>query len=96
LDAAQEVDVLPGQKQSLLNVNNMSEAGYTIVFHPGDEGETIHNKEGMIAITTIKPPILQGCKSNTAKLWMVSVETDKAIWCGACQCWAKTLNLLPF
>jgi hypothetical protein len=72
------VDVLPGQKQSLLSVNKTSEAGYTIVFHLNNEGGTIH-KEGTIAITTSKPPILQGCKSNTAKLWKVSVEMDKAI-----------------
>ncbi len=78
MDAAQEVVVLPGLKESLLSINKLSEEGYTTVFHPGNMGVTIH-KKGAIAITTSEPPVLQGCKSNSVKLWTVSAETDEAI-----------------
>jgi hypothetical protein len=78
LDAAQEEDVLPGLKKSLLSVNKMSEEGYITVFNPADEGVTIH-KQGTITISTSEPPVLQGCKSNTEKLWTVLVEMDEAI-----------------
>jgi hypothetical protein len=56
----------------------MSEEGYTTIFHPGNKVVTIHDK-GTITITTSKPPVLQGCKSTTAKLWTVSAEKYKAI-----------------
>jgi hypothetical protein len=56
----------------------MSEEGYTTVFHPGNEGVTIH-EQGTITISTSEPLVLQGCKSNIEKLWMVLVETDEAI-----------------
>jgi hypothetical protein len=44
LDAAREADILPGLKQSLLSINKMSEEGYTTIFHPGEEGVSIHKK----------------------------------------------------
>jgi hypothetical protein len=44
-------------KQSLLSVNKMSEGGYTTIFHPGEEGVSIH-KQGTLTITTSKPPVL--------------------------------------
>ncbi len=53
----------------------MSEEGYTAIFHPGEEGVTIH-KEGTITITTCEPPVLKGRKSKAAKLWKISA-TDK-------------------
>jgi hypothetical protein len=42
LDAAREAHILPGLKGSLLN--KMSEEGYTTIFHPGEEGVSIHKK----------------------------------------------------
>jgi hypothetical protein len=63
LDAAREAHILPGLERSLLSINKMSEEGYTTIFHPGEEGVSIHNK-GTLTIATSKPPILQGCKSN--------------------------------
>jgi hypothetical protein len=72
-DAEREVHILPGLKQSLLSVNKMSGEGYATIFHPGEEGVGIH-KKGTITITTSKPPVLQGCKSNQEKLWMVSAN----------------------
>jgi hypothetical protein len=43
-DAAREAHILPGLKQSLLSVNKMSEVWYTTIFHPGEEGVSIHKK----------------------------------------------------
>ena len=70
---AREADILPGLKTPLISVNKMSEEGYTTIFHPGEKGVTIH-QAGTVAITTTKPPILQGCKMNGAKLWTVSAD----------------------
>ena len=75
-DAAREADILPGLKRSLMSVNKMSEEGYTTIFHPGDEGVTIH-KEGSIQIIMTKPPVLHGRKLNGEKLWTVSEKTEK-------------------
>ncbi len=78
LDAAREAQILPGLKQSLLSVNKMSEGGYTTIFHPGEEGVSTH-KQGTLIITTSKPPVLQGCKSNPEKLWTVSANQNDEI-----------------
>jgi len=75
-NAAREADVLPGLKRSLLSVNKMSEEGYTTIFHPGEDGVTIH-KEGTITITTSEPPVLTGGKSNSAKLWTISTPDNR-------------------
>jgi hypothetical protein len=48
-------------------MNKMPEEGYTTIFHPGEEGVSIH-KKGTLAITTSKPSVLQGCKSNQKKI----------------------------
>ncbi len=60
-DKAREADVLPGLKRSFMSVNKISLEGYTTVFHPGEEGVTIH-KPGTIKIITNEPPVLQGYK----------------------------------
>jgi hypothetical protein len=65
-------------KWSLLSVNKMSEEGYTTVFHPREEWVTIH-KEGTINITTSKPHVLTGGKSNEAKLWTISTPDNRVI-----------------
>ncbi len=54
----------------------MAKEGYTRIFHPGEDGVTIH-KEGTLTITTNAPPVLKGRKSTAAKLWMISA-TDTA------------------
>jgi hypothetical protein len=71
LDKAREADVLPGLKRSHMSINKILQEGYTTVFHPGEEGRTFH-KEGTITITTSKLPVLQGHKTNDAKLWTVT------------------------
>jgi hypothetical protein len=77
-DTAQEADILPGLKKSLLSVNKMPEEGYTTVFHPGDEGVIICKQES-ITISTSQPPVFQWCKSNTRKLWTVLAERHEEI-----------------
>jgi hypothetical protein len=77
-DAAREAHILPGFRQSLLSVNKMSEEGYTTIFHPGEEGVSIH-KKGTLTITTSEPPVLQGCKSNQEKLLTVSANQNDQI-----------------
>ena len=76
-ETAREVDILPGLKRSLLSVNKMSKEGYTTIFHPGEEGVTIH-EEGTITITMKEPPVLQGSKNNGEKLWTVSTRENKS------------------
>ncbi len=70
-DAAREADILPGLKQSFLSINKMSEKGFTTIFHLG--------KKVTLTIATSKPPVLQGCKSNHEKLWMVSATQNNQI-----------------
>jgi hypothetical protein len=53
----------------------MAEEGYTIIFHPGEEGVTIH-KQGTVAKATTEPPILQECKAKGEKLWAVSADDE--------------------
>jgi hypothetical protein len=48
----------------------MAEDGYTTIFHPGEDGVTIH-KEGTLTITTNAPPVLKGRKTKAEKLWMI-------------------------
>ncbi len=70
-EAAREADILPGLKRSLISVNKMSEEGYTTIFHPGEEGVTIHEK-GTVSITTTAQPVLHGYKVNGKKLRTIS------------------------
>ena len=70
---AREADVLPGLKTPLIRVNKLAEEGYTTIFHPGEEGVTIHKKD-TITIATTEPPVLQGSKSRGAKLWTTSAQ----------------------
>ncbi len=58
-----DTDVILGLKKSLLSVNKMSENGYTTIFHPGEQGVTIH-KPNTLNITMSEPPVLQGCKQK--------------------------------
>ncbi len=74
-EAAREAEILPGLKQLLLSMNKMAEEECTTIFHPGEEGVTIH-KEGMVTITTSEPLVLEGYKNNPAKLWTVSATQN--------------------
>jgi hypothetical protein len=46
-----------------MRVKQLSEEGYTTIFHPKNKGVTIHEK-GTLTITTSNPPVLQGCKEK--------------------------------
>jgi hypothetical protein len=71
LDKAREADILPCLKQPLASISKFSNKGITTVFHPGEEGVTVH-KPGTITIITNKPSVLQGCKAKG--LWSVKME----------------------
>jgi len=55
---ARQADILSGLKTPLISVNKMAEEGYTTIFHPGEEGVTVH-KSDTITIATTQPPVLQ-------------------------------------
>ncbi len=71
-----DVIVVPGLKRNLGSVNKFSDAGHTAVFHPREEGVTIH-APNTFKITTTTPPILQGCKSEG--LWTVTVDNIEQV-----------------
>ena len=76
-DRAREADILPGLKRSLMSVSKMSDEGYTTIFHPGEEGVTIHDKDSL-TITMRTPPVLHGIKTNGDKLWTIASNDDKS------------------
>ena len=53
----------------------MAEEGYLTIFHPGEQGVTIHSP-GSVSIITKSPPVLQGCKPKGAKLWTISDKDE--------------------
>lgn len=65
---AKNVDVLPNLKKSLFCVGKVADEGYTIIFHPRNQGVTIH-KEGTVTITATTPADLQGWRADTGGLW---------------------------
>ncbi len=73
---AKDTIVVPGLKRNLGSINKFSQAGYTTVFHPGEEGGTIH-EPNTFQITATMPPILQGCKSEG--LWAVTVDNTEQV-----------------
>ncbi len=73
---AREAHVLPQLRQSLMSVNKLSEEGYTTIFHPENEGVTVHEK-GTLTIATSSPPVLQGCKEKGDNLWTVSANEEE-------------------
>ena len=74
-EAAQEADILPGLKRSLMSVNKMAQEGCTTIFHPGEKGVTIQEK-GSLQIIMTKAPVLHGHKINGDKLWTVSGQIE--------------------
>jgi hypothetical protein len=73
---AREAHVLPQLRQSLMSVNKLSEEGYTTIFHPENEGVTVHER-GTLTIATSSPPVLQGCKKRGDNLWTVSANKEE-------------------
>jgi hypothetical protein len=73
---AREALVLPGLKKSLASINKWSEEGYTTVFHPGENGVTVHKPDTLTMIYS-KPPVLLGHKPRGSKLWTMQIKCDK-------------------
>ena len=76
-DKAREADILPGLTTPLISVNKLAEEGYTTIFHPGENGVTIH-EPGTVKLTTTMDPILQGSKRKGAKLWTIEANDTSA------------------
>jgi hypothetical protein len=57
-------------------VNKFSEEGYTTIFHPKNEGVTVHER-GTLTIVTSNPPVIQGCKEKGDNLWTVSANEEE-------------------
>ena len=62
-DKARDANILPANKTLLISVNKLAEEGYTTIFHPGEDGVTIH-EPGTVTLATTVQSILQGCKSK--------------------------------
>ena len=59
-----------------MSVNKLSEEGYTTIFHPENEGVTVHER-GTLTIATSNPPVLQRCKEKGDNLWTVSTNEEE-------------------
>ena len=73
---AREASVLPGLKKSLASVSKWADEGYTTIFHPGENGVTVH-RPGTLTLMFAEPPVLQGYKRCGAKLWTATLEGSK-------------------
>jgi hypothetical protein len=72
---AREADILPGLQTPMVSVNKMADEEYTTIFHPGEEGVTIH-KPGTLTIAATEPPVLHGRNAKGAKLWTVLADEE--------------------
>jgi hypothetical protein len=72
--------VVPGLKRNLDSVSKFSDAGYTTVFHPGEEGVTIH-APNTFHITTTTQPIL------------LLIEEDFTVWRDSERCSSVLLGI---
>lgn len=59
-----EGDVVPKFSHSLVGVKPFADAGCISVFHPHQEGVTIHQKED-VKIEFLAPPIVQGVRDES-------------------------------
>jgi len=59
-----------------MSVNKLSEEGYTTIFHPKNEGVTVHER-GRLTIVTTNPPVIKGCKEKGDNLWTVSANEEE-------------------
>ena len=58
-------------------MGKFSDAGYTTIFHPHDEGVTVHNNDSF-ELTIKSPPLLQGWK-DAGGLWAVPLVEQAVI-----------------
>eukprot|EP00956_Cyclotella_meneghiniana_P037733 scaffold143603_cov33-Cyclotella_meneghiniana.AAC.1 len=75
---AREALVVPELKPTaLMSVSPLANNGYTTIFHPYQEGVTVHDANSF-SLTLNSPPVLQGCR-NDAGLWTVPLKDDATI-----------------
>ena len=68
-----EVDIAPGLKHSLRGVSAYADEGCYVVFHPHEEGVTIHRREDL-DLTCKRGPVETGWRANDgARLWHVPI-----------------------
>lgn len=69
---ARAIDVLPQLQKSLLSVGKLADEGYTTIFHPREQGVTIH-REGTIDCVETAPPEIQGWRTENG-LWEMNSD----------------------
>ncbi|KAL7476769.1 hypothetical protein ACHAW6_002606, partial [Cyclotella cf. meneghiniana] len=75
---AKQATVVPAIKQdALLSVRQLADSGYTTVFHPHNQGCTVHDVNSL-KLTTSTPALLQGWR-EAGGLWTVPLPTNTSI-----------------
>jgi hypothetical protein len=59
---AKKAHILPHLHQSLMSLHKMLNKGYTTIFHPENEGVTVHGKENLQS-----PPAVHRCAKGAKK-----------------------------
>jgi hypothetical protein len=68
-EAARTTHILPNLQASLMSVSVLADNGCTTIFHPHQNGVTVHGPEG-VRIDATKEALLQGWR-DSAGLWKV-------------------------
>ncbi len=55
-----------------MSLSKLADAGYTTIFHPPNEGVTMHDNNDDFELTVDSPPLLQGWR-QAGGLWTVSL-----------------------
>ena len=66
-----------GAQEALVVPRSLANNGYTTIFHPHEEGVTVHDTDSF-TLTLKLPPVLQGCR-NVAGLWTVPLADKTTI-----------------
>ena len=75
-DGAREAHVLKGLKpKALLSVKTLADNGYTTIFHPYDQGVTVHGLDDF-ELTLKSPALLQGWR-RAGGLWTVPIIDEQ-------------------
>ena len=83
---ARHAHVLPHlTTNSLVSVPKLADAGYTVVFHPGAKGVTIH-KPNSFSFRQRSKPVLQGWRDKNG-LWQLGYKNASIM--SKCQCSIK-------
>ena len=75
---AKQATVIPDlNAEALLSVRQLADSGYTTIFHPHNQGVTVHDANSL-KIATDMPALLQGWRSNGG-LWIISLQDNANI-----------------